>query len=173
MAQLIRHQKEDIRGTLLNSSPYKLTQVYTNLQWTQEKWFSMTPEQREAYENAFDKKYLNEKETGYNAIVPAPGSNGMVAFMVESKTSEQPHYVYSEKNGKVTCENCPRWSSAKLCKHSVAVAEKVQNFGKYLDWLRCHNTPHNQTTLVTFILAKALERKETRQQQANESVDKV
>ena len=119
MAQLIRHQKEDIRGTLLNSGPYKLTHDYTNLQLLQEKWFSMTPEQREAYENAFDKKCLNEEDMGHdternhempslsvsaeeahltchplqtvervfrkaqsvlskeNAIVPAPGSNGI------------------------------------------------------------------------------------------------
>jgi hypothetical protein len=41
-----------------------LTQDYTNLQLTEEKWFSMTPEQREANVNAFDKKCIDEEDKG-------------------------------------------------------------------------------------------------------------
>ena len=50
MAQLMKQQKEDIRGALLNSGPYKLTGEYTHLQLTKEKWFAMTTEQRTVYE---------------------------------------------------------------------------------------------------------------------------
>ena len=60
MAQLMKQQKEDIRGALVNSGPYKLTGEYTHLQLTKEKWFAMTTEQRTAYEMAFDKSCLNE-----------------------------------------------------------------------------------------------------------------
>ena len=35
-----------------------------------------------------------------NAIVSAPGSNEM-AFMMKSKTSKRPHYVFAEKSGKL------------------------------------------------------------------------
>ncbi|KAK3703425.1 hypothetical protein QZH41_014261 [Actinostola sp. cb2023] len=71
-----------------------------------------------------------------NSIVQAPGSGGM-AFMVESHTSKRPHYVSLEKTtGKVTCENCPGWASAKLCAHAVAAAEKVKKLDSYLEWVR-------------------------------------
>ena len=67
-----------------------------------------------------------------NAIVQAPGSNKM-AFLVESKTSKRPHYVFAEKTGRVTCENCPGWASANLCKHAAAVGEKTQQLSKYIE----------------------------------------
>ena len=60
MVQLMKQQKEDIRGALLNSGPYKLTGKYTHLQLTKEKWFAMTIEQCTAYKMAFDKSCLNE-----------------------------------------------------------------------------------------------------------------
>ena len=93
-----------------------------------------------------------------NVIVSAPGSNEM-AFMAESKTSKRPHYVFVEKSGKITCENCPVSASANLCKHAVAVGEKTQQLGKYMEWIRRRNAALNLTTLVTYDSTKGVGKK--------------
>ena len=163
MAQLIKRQKEDVRGALLNSGPYKLVQELSHLQLNPERWFSMSTTQRQAHEKKFDTALFQDEEehqetqpqichmsvkpedanltslpleavqrvfrsaeallSKENAIVQAPGSNKM-AFLVESRTSKRPHYVFAERTERITCENCPGWASAKLCKHAVAVGEK-------------------------------------------------
>ena len=55
IAKLITQQREDVRAALLNRGPYKLTPKFTNLQLTQEKWFSMLVRQRGAHQRKFDK----------------------------------------------------------------------------------------------------------------------
>ena len=59
-----------------------------------------------------------------------------MAFMVTSDTSRRPHYVLTEKSGKVSCENCPGWTSSMLCAHAVAAAKKAGKLDKYLEWLK-------------------------------------
>ena len=51
----------------------------------------------------------------------------------ESKPS-QPHFVYLHNTGHVTCENCPSFNDWKLCKHTVAAAEKMGRLQKVLQW---------------------------------------
>ena len=85
------------------------------------------------------------------SIVCAPGTSGKVAYMVESQTSERPHYVDVCKNGKVTCADCPGWKASKICAHAIAVAEKQGVTAKYLKWLREKGPSRmNITAMVTF-----------------------
>ena len=79
--------------------------------------------------------------------------------MVGSFSSKRPHYVYVEKSGKVTWENCAGWASSNLCKHTVAVGEKLEKPAEYLDWLRHRHKPMNWTTMVTFDSNKGLGQK--------------
>lgn len=51
--------------------------------------------------------------------------------MVESHKG-RPHYVVLSESGKVTCEDCPRYKSAKICVHSVAGAEKYNKLKNFL-----------------------------------------
>ena len=46
-----------------------------------------------------------------------------LTFMVESDRGRL-HYVVRSESGKVTCDDCPRFKSGKICPHSLAVAEK-------------------------------------------------
>ncbi|CAB4006223.1 Hypothetical predicted protein [Paramuricea clavata] len=62
LAQLIKRQREDVRGVLLNNGPYKLIDDYTHLQLTKEKWFSMSSTQRTAHENKFDKTWQTQDD---------------------------------------------------------------------------------------------------------------
>lgn len=85
------------------------------------------------------------------SIVRAPGPTDSFAYMVESQTSEKPHYVTLLKNGKITCEDCPGWKASKICAHAVAAAEKAGTTVKYIKWLREKGpTSMNVTSLITF-----------------------
>jgi len=55
IAQMIKEQSEDIRGALINRGPHKLVPMFSNLQLTQEKWFSMSVSQRKSYQAKFDR----------------------------------------------------------------------------------------------------------------------
>ena len=91
------------------------------------------------------KELLNKE----GSVVRAPGSDS-ATFVVESQTSEKPHYVTQCKNGKVTCNDCPGWKASKICSHAVAVAEKTSTLAKYVKWLREKGPASmNITALVT------------------------
>ena len=95
-----------------------------------------------------------------SAVIAAPGSKGVEAFMVESKTMVRPHYVSVAKNGKVTCNECPGWNAYKICAHSLAVAEKISRTSDFLKWLRAKSPQQmNLTSLVTSDSNKGVGRK--------------
>ena len=50
IAQVIKRQKEDVRGALLNSGPYKLVEEFSHSQLIPQQWFSMSTTQRQAHE---------------------------------------------------------------------------------------------------------------------------
>lgn len=62
LAQLVKRQREDVRGALLNSGPYKLGEEYTDLQLTKQRWFSMSSGQRSAHENKSEKTWQTEDD---------------------------------------------------------------------------------------------------------------
>ena len=84
------------------------------------------------------------------AVIEAPGSKDVEAFMVENETMVRPHYVSVAKNGKVTCNDFPGWNAYKICAHSLAVAEKIGRTSDFLKWLRAKDPQQmNLTSLVT------------------------
>ena len=68
LAQLIKRQREDVRGALLNSGPFKLVDTYTHLQLTKEKWCSMSSAQRSAHENKFEETWQTSADLNNKAI---------------------------------------------------------------------------------------------------------
>ena len=46
------------------------------------------------------------------------------SFVVRNDNGGRPYYVFQQQNGKVVCNQCKRYKSAKICCHSLAVAEK-------------------------------------------------
>ena len=70
LAQLIKRQREDLRGALSNSGPYKLIGEYAHLQLTKEKWFSMSSVQRTGHENKFDKTWHTSEDCQQQEIQP-------------------------------------------------------------------------------------------------------
>ena len=84
------------------------------------------------------------------SVLVAPGCADSATFVVESQTSEKPHYVTQCKNGKVTCNDCPGWKASKICSHAVALAEKTSTLAKYVKWLHQKGPASmNVTALVT------------------------
>lgn len=64
-----------------------------------------------------------------------------LTFMVESDRG-RPHYVVRSESGKVTCDDCPRYKSGKICPHSLAVAEKCNQLKKF-PYLVQEEQPHS------------------------------
>ena len=83
------------------------------------------------------------------------------AFMIESHTSTRPHFVQIAKNGKVICDDCPAYKSAKLCAHVVAAAEKAGILKEYISWFnKSGPSAMNLTSFVTFDSAKGTGKKD-------------
>ena len=64
-----------------------------------------------------------------------------LTFMVESDRG-RPHYVVRSESGKVTCDDCPRYKSAKLCPNSLAVAEKCNHLRNLVKEEQPHSHHH-------------------------------
>ena len=69
-----------------------------------------------------------------NAITAAPGKDKK-ARMVLSYTSVVPHLVQSRSGGQYICDDsCLHWKSAKICSHTLAVAEVNHELPEFLHW---------------------------------------
>ena len=62
MGQLIKQQREDIRGALLNSSPDRLIEKYFHLQLTKQQRFANSAAQRKTHERKLDQTFCVEDE---------------------------------------------------------------------------------------------------------------
>jgi len=83
-----------------------------------------------------------------NGITSAPGIDKK-ARMVLSLTSEIPHFVRSRANGQYVCDaTCAGWSSAKICGHTLAVAETNGELSDFLQWYVRSRMEPNITTLA-------------------------
>ena len=78
-----------------------------------------------------------------------PGYNGKCK-MVASSRKCPPHFIWGYTNGRYECDsNCPQWSSAKICSHTVAAAECNQELTKFVKWYEKNNKQLNMMALVT------------------------
>ena len=64
--------------------------------------------------------------------------------------ASRPHLVQLYQNGKVVCdENCPMWTSLKICSHCVAVAHCLDCTQDFIGWFTSHSKKLNLTKLCT------------------------
>lgn len=84
-----------------------------------------------------------------NTITTAPVEG--VARMVRSKSHPcRPHLVQVYQNGKTVCdENCPMWTSLKICSHCVAVAHSLDRTNDFIAWFTSHSKKLNLTKIST------------------------
>ena len=81
-------------------------------------------------------------------LLATPGSFGTYfsdsnANLVASESKpSQPHFVYVHDTGRVTSKQCPSFNYWKLCKHTIAAAEKMGRLRKVLQWRRSNGTPN-------------------------------
>ncbi len=70
------------------------------------------------------------------------------AWSVMSLSSSVPHFVTSKEDGQFLCDaQCPQWVSAKICSHTVALAERSGKLAAFLHWYMYIST--NQDTNIT------------------------
>ncbi len=89
------------------------------------------------------------------AIAEAPGCSPLARNVV-SRSKGGFHTVKLGKNYRFTCD-CPHFSSIKICSHSVATAEVIQNFVQ--SWKPARP---NLTKLVTGDMPKGRGKKGTK-----------
>ena len=79
-----------------------------------------------------------------NGITAAPCDDGKVR-MASSFTQKAPHFVSSRRGGQYVCDStCIQWNSAKICSHTIAVAESN---GELNLWYTSSGVGPNITTL--------------------------
>ena len=83
---------------------------------------------------------------GDNRITAAPGPDKQARVVLRS---EIPHLVRPKGNsGQYVCDDmCPQWVSAKICSHTVAVAECNDSL-KFLEWYSSSKAIPNVTSLA-------------------------
>ena len=82
------------------------------------------------------------------AIMPA-SSHQEHSFVVRNDNGGRPYDVFQQTNGKVVCDQCERYKSAKICCHSLAVAAKCSALEKFLSWYRRSPQTITATSFVT------------------------
>ena len=83
-----------------------------------------------------------------NGITAAPGDDKR-ARMAFSYSSKSPHYVSSRSCGQYMCDStCIQWNSAKICSHTLAVAETNGELKQFLQWYTTSGVSPNITTLA-------------------------
>ena len=99
-------------------------------------------------------KLMESKE----AVIRAP-SNNQNAFVIRNDVGGKPYYVYQEENGKVVCDECPRYKSAKICCHALVLAEKCGGLNKFLSWYKRRPKTITATSYISSDSSKTVGKK--------------
>lgn len=88
------------------------------------------------------------KLLGQEHGVQRAASSDPNAWSVMSLSSGIPHFVTSKNDGQILCDaQCPRWLSAKMCSHTVAVAERSGKLAVFVRWYMSTNQETSITNL--------------------------
>ena len=83
-----------------------------------------------------------------NGITAAP-SDDKKARMISSFSGKTPHFVSSRSGGQYVCDStCIQWNSAKICSHTLAVAEANGELKQFLQWYSTSGVSPNITILA-------------------------
>ena len=83
-----------------------------------------------------------------NGITAAP-SDDKKARMTSSFSGKTPHFVSSRSGGQYVCDStCIQWNSAKICSHTLAVAEANGELKQFLQWYSTSGVSPNITILA-------------------------
>jgi hypothetical protein len=70
-----------------------------------------------------------------NAIMTAPGFDGLYVRHSTKAENNEPHLVTSVKTTwRFKCSSCPVYTSLKICEHSIAAAQQLGLLSKFLCW---------------------------------------
>ena len=92
------------------------------------------------------------------AVLRAP-SNNQKAYVIRNDGGGKPHYAYQEESGKVVCEECPRFNSAKICCHALVVAEKCGGLSNFFPGSSAARKSSQLPALSQAIVQRLLARK--------------
>ena len=96
-------------------------------------------------------------------IVPAPGFGGR-QHLVLSRSSSEPHTVRTIGSGnQYACDKtCIKWSTSKICSHTLAVAEMLGKLRPFLNWYNSNMKKPNYTSLANMDMPQGRGKKATK-----------
>ena len=90
-------------------------------------------------------------------VVPVPGQPCSQNRMVASKHNE-PHHIACKSSGQFVCSGiCPRYSTYRICLHTVAAAEATHYLQKFCQWWKKQSRSPDIDSLVMSGLPKGVE----------------
>lgn len=70
-------------------------------------------------------------------VVPVPGQPPSSHNRIVASAHGEPHHITCKSSGQFLCSGiCPRFSSYKICQHTVAAAKVTNNLNKFCQWWR-------------------------------------
>jgi hypothetical protein len=75
------------------------------------------------------------------------GSNSL---LVVSDSSDKPHVVTQQQNGKFTCDDCAAYYHSRICAHTLAAAEFEGRLSQFLTWFNVAGHGTNVSRLADF-----------------------
>jgi hypothetical protein len=86
-----------------------------------------------------------------NALVQAPGFDGIFVRHSPDDTGIQPHLVTQSASGKISYD-CNLFKSSKICEHAVSFAQYNGKIEQFLEWRRKSKSKlSNNQSIIFFI----------------------
>ena len=178
--ELVKEQDALLEGAILDQGECRLTDEFSHLKISPERWRKMNPTERRAYTNKAKESgpvsqtpstlSISYKQSGITGIPESILCNQFAkaqrllqmkrvtdgfqhdnTVLVASETSQKPHVVTEYKNGKFSCDAmCPAYSHSSLCAHTLAAAEHKGKLHGLLQWHKKNPMLTNVTKMSTY-----------------------
>ena len=175
--ELVKEQDALLEGAILDQGECRLTNEYSHLKISPERWREMNPTERRAYTNKAKESgpvsqtsSTSYKQSGIYGIPENILANQFAkarrllqmkrvtdgfqhgnTVLVASETSPKPHVVTEYKNGKFSCDAmCPAYNHSSLCAHTLAAAEHKGKLHGLLQWHKKNAMQTNVTKMSTY-----------------------
>ena len=178
--ELVKEQDALLEGAILDQGECRLTDEFSHLKISPERWRKMNPTERRAYTNKAKESgpvsqtpstlSISYKQSGITGIPESILCNQFAkaqrllqmkrvtdgfqhdnTVLVASETSQKPHVVTEYKNGKFSCDAmCPAYNHSSLCAHTLPAAEHKDKLDGLLQWHKKNPMLTNVTKMSTY-----------------------
>ncbi len=179
--QIVNEQDAILEGAILRQGDARLTEPYSHLEISPERWRKMKPIERRNYlkkakesgpssENVPIGMSVSASDSGIRTVPASILQNQFAkagrllkskqvvrgfdtesnSLLVASDSSEKPHVVTQQQNGKFTCDDCAAYYHSWICAHTLAAAEFDGRLSEFLTWFNVAGQGTNVSRMADF-----------------------